>query len=110
VTGGDAAASANAAAERGERLSVAATRLAFCGHHATRRWLVTQEGQGLADVATPCHVIECHFNHEPRFTMRVDDVAGNVGLTLRSGSCWPRAYGSGRGLHSSTSQLNLSRV
>ena len=27
--------------------------------------------------------------------MRVDDVAGNVGLTLRSGSCWPRAYGSG---------------
>lgn len=37
-----------AAAERGERLSVAAVRLAFCSHAATRRWLVHQEGLLLA--------------------------------------------------------------
>jgi len=37
-----------AEAARGERISVAAVRLAFCEHPGTRRWLVHQEGLLLA--------------------------------------------------------------
>ena len=66
-------------------------------------------GKGLADMAR--RVIEGNlYSSNVDAKKRVDDLAGNAFGTLGEGDRGGAARAPGRGLHSFTFQLNLSRV